>query len=137
MVRSFAAAHPPAWFVDAGALEVMRALFCTATSRSKATVEDLIEALERHGALAVVGGPNAIRALVAPRHQLDRALRELDELLDQLPPVERGQIVRAEDLDDLDELRSKSVEPVVSMEFSPVRLVEQLELFGGGEDDRA
>lgn len=111
LVRSFAAAHPPAWFVDAAALEIMRGLFCTATGRCKATVEDVIDTLDRHDTLALAGGSDAIRALAAPRPELDLALRKLDELLDRLPRAEREQVTRAEDLDDLEALIENGLDP--------------------------
>lgn len=146
LVHAFAAAHPPAWFVDAGALGLMRALFCIATGNRKAAVDDLIETLDRHDALALAGGPDAVRSLVARRPELDAALLELDEILARLPPAERELIARAEDLDDLEEMIESGVELTASPAPAPYSLErvsadEQLTLFHerplSEEDDHA
>lgn len=116
-VLAFAATHPPAWFTSP-ALELMKALYCRSGAH-RSTAEDLIETLESHGTLTVMGGADAVRALVAPRPELDRALLELDALLSRLPGAEQEQIARAEDLDDLDALIESGVKPTARSTGTP------------------
>lgn len=140
LIPAFARSHPPGWFSDDDALTIMRGIFCASTGR-RMTIDDLIVSLELHDALDIAGGPDAIRALAAPRPALDGALRELDALLERLPPAEQEQVARDEDLDDLDELIELVQEPTTSAEPSGVGTLLQLELFAGGppreEDDHA
>lgn len=146
LIPAFARQHPPDWFVDDDALTIMRGMFCASTGR-RMTVDDLIESLELHDALAIVGGLEAIMALAAPRPALDDALRELDALLERLPPDEQEQVARDEDLDDLPDLMARGLEPAMvpqTIEVPAARVDEQLALFAetakspqGEEDDHA
>ncbi len=138
-VPAFARAHPPGWFTDDDALTIMRGIFCASTGHGRMTVDDLIESLELHDVLAAVGGPDAIRALAAPRPALDDALRELDALLEQLPPAEQEQVARDEDLDDLPDLIAGGLEPTVAPQMTdepPAPVDEQMVLFEEGPPDR-
>lgn len=139
VIRAFARSHPPDWFVDDGALAIMRGLFCASAGDRKMTVDDLIDSLERHDALAIVGGPDAIRSLAAPRPALDDALRELDGLLERLPAEEQEQVARDEDLDDLPDLIAGGVNSAVAPQMidePPVPVDDQLMLFEEGPQDR-
>ncbi len=128
LIPAFARSHPPGWFSDDDALTIMRGIVCASTDR-KMTVDDLIGSLELHAALAAVSGPDAIKALVAPRPALDDALRELDALLERLPPAEQERVARDEDLDDLPDLIAVGLEPAEvpqMIDEPPAPLDEQL-----------
>lgn len=103
-IRAFAKLHPPRWFVADRPLMVMEALFCCSANGRAPSLRQVVEALARHGALGVLGGEDGVRALTMPRPLLDEALRELDRLVEGLPPAERNAICDAETLDSLDEL---------------------------------
>lgn len=94
MIHAFAAEHPPEWFRDQAALTYMRALYCIAWRGDKLRVQHLVEALEQHGELNVVGGREAVESLVAPRRELDRAHAEIREFRRRLPRIEDEPVVR-------------------------------------------
>ena len=73
----------------------MQALYCLAFPNTPLTVEDVVETLERHDALARVGGRAFVEALVAPGPGLDRARGELADRRRALPPVDEEPIVEA------------------------------------------
>jgi hypothetical protein len=93
MIRVMIALRPPAWFTDLGSLAVMRALFCLQRT-ADLSVEDVIDGLQRHGALELAGGRGGVEALVQASPHLDAARRELDAARARLGPVEDEELVR-------------------------------------------
>jgi hypothetical protein len=86
MIRVMAGLRPPSWFLDAGCLAVMRALFCVQRWPGLG-VEEVISALQRHGDLDRAGGPDAVRALVKPGPTLEAGRRELASARASMPSV--------------------------------------------------
>lgn len=92
MIGVMAPLRPPAWFTHESCLAVMRALYCI--SHRLKTLTDLIEALERHDALELAGGRDAVEALVQPGPNLDAGLAALAEARAQMRSVDDEEIVR-------------------------------------------
>lgn len=93
MIGVMAPLRPPAWFTDLGSLAVMRALFCL-QRLADLSVEEVIDALERHGALELAGGRAGVEALVQASPTLDAARRELDAARARMRPVQDEELVR-------------------------------------------
>lgn len=59
LIGIFARTHPPRRFSGAGALAIMRAIFCVSSPVYSPTTKDVIRALELHGDLELAGGSDA------------------------------------------------------------------------------
>ena len=113
MILTMAAKRPPFRFVSPENLVVMKALVCLAryqrvsdvigidelldgdgeVAQNALAIEDVIEVLKDHDALELVGGEEAVAALVEPRPELDAALAELEDVRSKLRPIEDERLV--------------------------------------------
>lgn len=93
MIGVMATRRPPAWFTDPGCLAVVRALHCLRHVMER-SVRDVVTVLEKHDALELAGGREAVEALLEPGPHLEIARAHLAAVRAELGPVERDPLVQ-------------------------------------------